>query len=61
MLVLSRKASERIVIGNGITITVLSVHAGKVRLGIEAPREVTVYRAELLARDRPETSNPPAA
>lgn len=48
MLVLSRKLGEKIIIGDQITITVLDVDRGKVRLGIEAPRSVPVYRQELL-------------
>ncbi|MCC6418269.1 MAG: carbon storage regulator [Gemmataceae bacterium] len=48
MLVLSRKASERIVIGNGIVVTVIKVQGNQVRIGIEAPAEVAIRRAELL-------------
>ena len=48
MLVLSRKSGERIVIGGDITLTVIDVGRGKVRLGIEAPRDVPIYRQELL-------------
>jgi carbon storage regulator len=51
MLVLSRKQGERIVIGDNIVITVVSLDYGRVRLGIEAPREVEVWREEML--DRP--------
>ena len=47
MLVLSRKKGQSIVIGGNIVVTVLSVDGAKVRLGIEAPEEVPVYRAEL--------------
>ena len=50
MLVLSRKLGERICIGNNIFITVVDINRGKIRLGIEAPRDVPVYRQELLAR-----------
>jgi len=48
MLVLSRKRSERIVIGSGIQITVVKMEGNQVRLGIEAPDDVTIFRAELL-------------
>jgi carbon storage regulator len=48
MLVLSRKRSERIVIGDGIRITIVKLERGSVRLGIEAPPEVRVIREELL-------------
>ena len=47
MLVLSRKTDERIVIGNDIVITIVSIRGDKVRLGIEAPVEVHVHRQEV--------------
>src|SRR5690242_10688513 len=50
MLVLSRKTGERIVIGENIVVTVLSVCGNKVRLGVEAPRELSVYREEIHRR-----------
>lgn len=50
MLVLSRKVNEKIVIDGGIVITVVKVEGGQVRLGIEAPSHVKVYREELLAK-----------
>ena len=46
MLVLSRKAKESIQIGDNITITVVQIQGSKVRLGIEAPREVQVTRPD---------------
>lgn len=50
MLVLSRKRDERIIIGisGDIVVTVLEIHNDKVRLGIEAPREIPIVRQELL-------------
>jgi carbon storage regulator len=47
MLVLSRKTSEQIRIGDDITITVIRVAGNRVRLGIDAPAEIAVRRAEL--------------
>lgn len=47
MLVLSRKTKEGICIGPNIHITVLAVHGGKVRIGIEAPRDIRINRAEV--------------
>ncbi|TSC64398.1 MAG: carbon storage regulator CsrA [Parcubacteria group bacterium Gr01-1014_106] len=48
MLVLSRRLGEKIFIGEKICITVVDIDRGKVRLGIEAPRDVPIYRQELL-------------
>jgi carbon storage regulator len=47
MLVLSRKVGERIQIGRNICIMVTRVDGGKVRLGIDAPRDVSVLRGEI--------------
>jgi carbon storage regulator len=59
MLVLSRKLGEKIYIGENICITVVDIDRGKIRLGIEAPRDVPIYRQELLplknATDAPVT------
>jgi carbon storage regulator len=49
MLVLSRKLHQRIRLGPQIVVTVLQVTKGRVRLGIEAPPEVAVWREELAA------------
>jgi carbon storage regulator len=49
MLVLSRKSDESIVIDERITITVLEIRGNKIRLGIEAPKEIPVVREELIA------------
>ena len=48
MLVLTRKLMEKLFIGEDICVTVVRLEAGQVRLGIEAPREVSVVRAELV-------------
>ena len=48
MLVLSRKLGEKVWIGKNICITVVDIDRGKIRLGIEAPRDIDVFRAELL-------------
>ncbi|QGJ71988.1 Translational regulator CsrA [Planctomycetales bacterium 10988] len=57
MLVLSRREGERIQIGDGISLTVVSVSNGKVRLGIEAPQEVKIVREELIGIP-PRATNP---
>jgi carbon storage regulator len=48
MLVLSRKKNESIIINENVVITVVDVRGDKVRIGIDAPRDVTVHRQEVL-------------
>ena len=50
MLVLSRKPGERIVIGPNIELTVVDIRGNKVRLAVEAPRDVSVHRQEVFRR-----------
>ena len=47
MLVLSRKKNESFIINNNITVTVVEIRGDKVRLGIEAPKEIPVHRREV--------------
>jgi carbon storage regulator len=47
MLILARKRNEQIVIGDDIVLTVVAIRGGNVRLGIEAPSNVTVHRKEV--------------
>ncbi len=47
MLVLSRKKNESIIINDNITVTVVEIRGDKVRLGIDAPKDVTVHRREV--------------
>jgi carbon storage regulator len=57
MLVLSRKLGEKLVIGEGanrVVVTVVHVERGKIRLGVEANRDIPVWRSELLPPDAPE-------
>lgn len=49
MLVLSRKVGETLVISDNIRLTIVSLGAGRVKIGIEAPREIAVHREELVA------------
>ena len=66
MLVLTRKLMEKLYIGDNVCVTVVRLEGGQVRLGIEAPREVAVVRAELLdgrgssPREDVEQPGPPA-
>lgn len=56
MLVLSRKQDEKIIIGDSITLMVVSIQGDKVRLGIEAPKEVTIHREEVYEAIKQERS-----
>ena len=58
MLVLTRRIDERIMIGDDIVVTVLEVHGDQVRIGIDAPREIKVFREEVLERDRATAPDP---
>lgn len=48
MLVLSRKIGEKIVIGDNVVLTIVAIKGNQIRVGVEAPRKVTVWRGELL-------------
>ena len=56
MLVLSRKPNESVVIAENIVVTVIEVRGDKVRLGIQAPRDVPVHRSEIWASIQQEES-----
>lgn len=58
MLVLTRKKNESIVIDDYITVTVVEIRGDKVRLGIEAPREVSVHRKEIYEHIKSKTNEP---
>ena len=60
MLVLSRKPGEKLVIGNGITVIVVSVIGNKVRLAFDAPDQFRILRAELacVQEQRPPIDGP---
>ncbi len=47
MLVLSRQRDQSIIIGDNVVITIVDVRGDKVKLGIEAPREISVHRQEV--------------
>ena len=50
MLILTRKVGESVLIGNDISIKILSVRGNQVKLGVEAPKEVSVHREEIYQR-----------
>ena len=47
MLVLSRRSNESIIINGNITVTVLEIRGDHIRIGIDAPREITIHREEI--------------
>ena len=61
MLVLTRKANQSIMIGDDIEVSVLSVMGEKVRIGIQAPQEVPVFRTEIYLEIHGEEEKPEAA
>ena len=61
MLVLSRKADEQIVIGQNITVTVLRVQGRTVKIGVQAPDSVPVFRSELVGKPSPREPGSPGA
>lgn len=50
MLILTRRVGESVVIGGDVTITVLGVKGNQTRLGVDAPRDITVHREEIHER-----------
>ena len=57
MLILTRRVGETVVIGNDVDITVLGVKGNQVRLGVKAPREISVHREEIYKRIKGESKN----
>lgn len=58
MLVLSRKSGEKIRIGDNVAITVVRIGPNTVRLGIEAPRDMSILREELCESEAPQRQDP---
>lgn len=51
MLILTRRINESLVIGDDVTVTILGVKGHQVRIGVDAPRDVSVHREELAYKD----------
>jgi carbon storage regulator len=61
MLILTRRVGETVVIGNNVTVTVLGVKGNQVRLGVNAPKDISVHREEIFERINLERKNAAAA
>lgn len=61
MLILTRRVGETLIIGDDVIVTVLGIKGNQVRIGINAPKEVSVHREEIYQRIQQEKNATPAA
>jgi carbon storage regulator len=57
MLILTRRPGEKIMIGEGVEVTVMAVKGNQVRVGVSAPKSTTVHREEIFKRIQAEKAN----
>jgi carbon storage regulator len=57
MLILTRRVTESLMIGNDVTVTILGIKGNQVRVGVQAPRDLPVHREEVYARIQEESGH----
>ncbi|MGI9322577.1 MAG: carbon storage regulator CsrA [Pseudomonadales bacterium] len=60
MLILTRRVGETLMIGDDVSVTVLGVKGGQVRIGVDAPRDISVHREEIYRRIHSQEGQGPA-
>lgn len=61
MLILTRRVGETLIIGEDVTVTVLGIKGNQVRIGVKAPKDVSVHREEIFERIRVERGEDPGS
>jgi carbon storage regulator len=61
MLILTRRVNESLMVGDDVTVTVLSISGNQVRIGVKAPRHVPVHREEIFEKIKFQDSSTPAS